>query len=205
MGRAKNIKGVTLLELLTAMAILAVVGALATPILYLTYRSFEASNVQLRLQNHVHLAMREIVDYIESSAPLPVTGGVGAQSVVVNSPAQITVYNFVNPSSPNPPVPADFGNASNYTATVIAYSAGQITSVRTGGGLPGITRILGIQEQRLTGSPGPVRFSNVEFTQGVNRNDIGIMLEAEAQTNYGNIERATLTVVATARGRRAGD
>lgn len=207
MGRAKNLKGFTLLELLTAMTILTIVGLFATPVLYSTYRSFEASNAQLRLQNHLHLAMREIVDYIEASIPLPPTGSIiGQDSVKVLSLTKIEVYNFGwQPPGGLPLNIIALQNPLNYTTTLIEYVNGQILTKKTGYGVSGsVVRTLGVPETAQVGAPAPVMFTNVEFKEGTNKNDIAVKLEAAAKTPYGTIERATLTVVATARGRRAG-
>lgn len=206
MGRAGEdlVRGVTLIELLMVIAILAIAGVLATPIIFSSYRSYETSNIQMRLQNHLHLAMREIAKDIEYSIPIP--GSISGRAFDIISPTEIRVYNFNWPNGQLVQA-AHLQNSLNYSTTTITYADGQITSTRTGGNLPDLTRTLGVPEKKGVGTAQPIRFSKLEFLEGPDtnvKNTVAVTLTAEAITRYGKVD-ALLTTVVAARGRRAGD
>jgi len=128
-SKMRRKKGLTLLELMLSLFIIAIIAGLGTPVFQYSYRTFFEITTNLNLQGELLSALNFMKDRIKPGSELV---SVSTATQTTPTPAIDIVWKeFVDPNpSGTAPSPADMQNSANYVTRRIAWeTAGTVNNL----------------------------------------------------------------------------
>lgn len=182
--------GLTLIELIVAIAIVGVIFLLTAPIITYAYQSYNTANIQFKLQQEAFMAMTKIINMVRPGGGRDIAGSGFA---LWSTDKGADWYEHREDEVSTPPIFGDFdaaGSPNNY------YPIRQLRWVSAA------------NELRYQGVPFARNVTNATFTVQApqnHRNDLIIDITCSETTPAGVTESASVHSRVIMRCRRAGE